>query len=308
VPPATQTEEAPSFKVFIGNLAYSTTDEGLKAFFEPVQNDVISAQVIMRGYRSAGYGFVALSTAEAAQKAVDVLDKKELDGRQIIVEIAKPADQKESERRDRKLRRRPGRRGSRAVPGEVTEAEANGEAKAEEDAAPAEGEAPKPKKKKKKAAKKPKTKTSTTDGEAEPAVTTSEGEPVRKRRGRYPRRAKGDEPTGEPSKTVLFVANLGFNIDDAALTDLFTEAGIKVVSARIVRRLYGRKSKGYGFVDVGDEAEQKKAIEALEGKEFGGRAIAVKIAVNARAREAKEEAVAEAEAEEGTSEVAIVAE
>ena len=106
----------------------------------------------MRGYRPAGYGFVALSTAEAAQKAVDVLDKKELDGRQIIVEIAKPADQKESERRDRKLRRRPGRRGSRAVPGEVTEAEANGEAKADEDAAPAEGEAPKLKKKKKKTA------------------------------------------------------------------------------------------------------------------------------------------------------------
>jgi RNA recognition motif-containing protein len=104
----------------------------------------------MRGPRSAGYGFVALSTVEAAQKAVDVLNKKELDGRPIIVEIAKPADQKESERRDRKSRRRPGRRGSRAVPGEVTEAEANGEAKTEEDGAPAEGEAPKPKKKKKK--------------------------------------------------------------------------------------------------------------------------------------------------------------
>jgi hypothetical protein len=59
VPPATQTEEAPSFKVthcpllpapqhlslsliqvFIGNLAYSTTDQGLKAFFEPVQSDM----------------------------------------------------------------------------------------------------------------------------------------------------------------------------------------------------------------------------------------------------------------------------
>jgi len=103
----------------------------------------------MRGNRSAGYGFVALSTTEAAQKAVELLDKKQLDDRQIIVEIAKPADQKENERRDRKSRRRPGRRGSRAVPGEVTEAEANGEAKSE-DAAPAEGEAPKPKKKKKK--------------------------------------------------------------------------------------------------------------------------------------------------------------
>jgi RNA recognition motif-containing protein len=105
----------------------------------------------MRGPRSSGYGFVSLSTAEAAQKAVEVLDKKELDNRPIIVEIAKPADQKENDRRDRKPRgRRPGRRGSRAVPGEVTEAEANGEAKTEEDAAPAEGEALKPKKKKKK--------------------------------------------------------------------------------------------------------------------------------------------------------------
>jgi len=290
VPPATQTEEAPSFKVFIGNLAYSTTDQGLKAFFEPVQSDIISAQVIMRGSRSAGYGFVALSTAEAAQKAVEVLDKKQLDNRPIIVEIAKPADQKESERRDRKPRsRRPGRRGSRAVPGEVTEAEANGEAKTEEDAAPAEGEALKPKKKKKKSIKKPKARTSTVDGEAEPAATTSDGEPGRRRRNPRPRRAVGEEPTGEPSKSVLFVANLGFNIDDTALAALFTEAGINVLSARIVRRQYGRprRSKGYGFVDVGDEAEQRKAIEALEGKDVGGRPIAVKIAVNAQAREAK---------------------
>ncbi len=81
---------------------------------------------------------------------------------------------------------------------------------------------------------------------------------------------------------MLFVANLGFNIDDAGLAALFTEAGINVKSARIVRRRWGkpRKSKGYGFVDVGDEAEQKKALEALQGKEVGGRAIAVKIAVN----------------------------
>lgn len=108
---------------------------------------------------------------------------------------------------------------------------------------------------------------------------------------------------------MLFVANLGFNIDDNALAALFTEAGINVLSARIVRRQYGRprRSKGYGFVDVGDEAEQKKAIEALEGKDVGGRPIAVKIAVNAQNREDKEEAVADDAEEEGTSEVAIVA-
>jgi RNA recognition motif-containing protein len=102
----------------------------------------------MRGNRPAGYGFVALSTAEAAQKAVEVLHKTQLDDRQIIVEIAKPADQKERDRRDWKPRRRMGRRGSKAVPGEVTEAEANGEAKIEGTIV-TEGEVPKPKKKKK---------------------------------------------------------------------------------------------------------------------------------------------------------------
>lgn len=81
---------------------------------------------------------------------------------------------------------------------------------------------------------------------------------------------------------MLFVANLGFNIDDAGLSALFTEAGINVTSARIVRRRWGqpRRSKGYGFVDVGGEAEQQKAIEALSGKDVGGRTIAVKVAVN----------------------------
>jgi RNA recognition motif-containing protein len=307
VPPVTQSEEVPSFKVFVGNLAYSTTDEGLKAFFEPVQSDIMSAQVILRGTRSAGYGFVALSTAEAAQNAVDLLDKKLLDERPIIVEIAKPADQKERDRKDRKPRRRPGRRGSRPVTGEVTDAEANGEAKPE-DAPPAEGESTKPKKKKKRNARKPKVTVTVTEGETEPAAPTSEGEsrPARQKRPSRPRRATDEEPNGEPSKSVLFVANLGFNIDDTALAELFTEAGVNVVSARIVRRQYGRprKSKGYGFVDVGNEEEQQKAIAALEGKDVGGRPIAVKIAVNAHGDEANEEkAVVE---EEGTPEVATV--
>jgi RNA recognition motif-containing protein len=111
----------------------------------------LSAQVILRGTRSAGYGFVALSSAEAAQKAVDLLDKKELDGRQVIVEVAKPSDQKDKEKKERKAKRRPGRRGSKAVPGEVSEAEANGDStKAETTATPGTDEAAKPKKKKKK--------------------------------------------------------------------------------------------------------------------------------------------------------------
>jgi RNA recognition motif-containing protein len=290
-PPATQ-EEAPGFKVFAGNLAYTTTDEGLKAFFAPVQSDIISAQVILRGTRSAGYGFVALSSAEAAQKAVEALDKQTLDGRQVIIELAKQPDQKDKENKERKPKRRPGRRGNKAVPGEVSEAEANGDATKAEDVAAGSSDAEKPKKKKKKSKKSRNTKAKT-EGEiatedAAPAAEEAIGEAAPKKapRQRKPRarvsRPAGEDPEGDPSKTVLFVANLGYNVDDSGLSALFKEAGINVVSARIVRRRWGqpRRSKGYGFVDVGNEEEQKKAIDALQGKEVGGRAIAVKIAVN----------------------------
>lgn len=102
----------------------------------------------MRGTRSAGYGFVALSSEEAAKKAAETLNKKELDGRQVIVEIAKPAEQKDQEHKEKKAKRRPGRRGAKAVPGEVTEAEANGEAAPKAEGEPAAEGAPKPKKKK----------------------------------------------------------------------------------------------------------------------------------------------------------------
>ena len=79
------------------------------------------------------------------------------------------------------------------------------------------------------------------------------------------------------------VANLGFRIGETGLSALFTNAGIRVISARIIRRRRGqpRKSRGYGFVDVGNEEEQVKAIAALKGKKIGSRGpIAVKIAVN----------------------------
>jgi len=287
--------EEVGFKVFAGNLAYTTTDEGLKAFFAPVNDDILTAQIIMRGPRSAGYGFVALATAEAAEKAVESLNKMELDGRSVIVEIAKPSDQKDKETKERKKSsRRPGRRGAKAIPGEVTEAEANGESsKADGASVPEPSDAAKPKKKKKKSARKPRSTPAEGDAAGEtPAEVENpdaEGETApkkpRSKRPRAPRepRPTGEAPAGEPSKNMLFVANLGFNVDDDALRDLFIEAGINVVSARVVRWRWGhpRKSKGYGFVDVGSEEEQTKGIAALHDKEINSRPIVVKVAVNA---------------------------
>jgi len=278
-----------------------------------------------------------VGTADAAQKAVELLDKKDLDGRPVIVEVAKPADQKDREKKQKKFKRRPGRRGSKAVPGELSEAEANGEANGDvekvEGATPPTEEGAKPKKKKKNNRKaKARKAAAAAAGEGEGATSGAEGTPapdgttpeagarkprVRKPRTPRPARPAGEDPVGEPSKSVLFVANLGFSIDDAGLATLFSDAGIPVTSARIVRRRWGkpRKSKGYGFVDVGNEENQQKAIELLQGKEVEGRNIAVKIAVNSQIEEGNEsepapatDAKPEAEAErEVTPEATVVA-
>jgi RNA recognition motif-containing protein len=82
----------------------------------------------MRGTRSAGYGFVTVRTLEAAQKACEQLDKKVLEDRQMVVEVAKPSEQKDKERAERRAKRRAGRPRGRAPPGEVSEAEANDDA------------------------------------------------------------------------------------------------------------------------------------------------------------------------------------
>lgn len=79
--------------LFIGSLAYSTTDDSLKAHFEQI-GEVASARVITDrdSGRSKGFGFVEFTDEANNQKAVDQLDGKELDGRAISVGLARPKE------------------------------------------------------------------------------------------------------------------------------------------------------------------------------------------------------------------------
>ena len=81
--------------LFIGSLAYATTDDTLKAFFEQI-GPVASARVITdrESGRSKGFGFVEFEKDEDNQKAVDQLDGKELDGRTINVGLARPREER----------------------------------------------------------------------------------------------------------------------------------------------------------------------------------------------------------------------
>ena len=82
-------------KLFIGSLAWATTDDSLKDLFAQA-GTVVSANVIMdrETNRSKGFGFVEMSSDEEAKKAVEELNGKDLDGRPIVVSEARPREER----------------------------------------------------------------------------------------------------------------------------------------------------------------------------------------------------------------------
>src|SRR5438552_4183280 len=82
-------------KLFVGSLSWNTTDDQLRDFFATV-GTVVSANVIFdrETNRSKGFGFVEMSTDEEAKAAVEQLNNKDLDGRTIIVNEARPREER----------------------------------------------------------------------------------------------------------------------------------------------------------------------------------------------------------------------
>ena len=80
-------------KLFVGSLPWSVRDEALKEAFQQA-GEVISATVIIDRAtdRSKGFGFVEMANEEDAQKAIDMWNEKDFEGRNIIVNIARPRE------------------------------------------------------------------------------------------------------------------------------------------------------------------------------------------------------------------------
>ena len=84
-------------KLFVGSLAYTATDDDLQAFFAPA-GTVVSAKVIVDRDTnlSKGFGFVEMSSEEEAKVAIDTLNGKELNGREVAVSEARPQAPREN--------------------------------------------------------------------------------------------------------------------------------------------------------------------------------------------------------------------
>ncbi|KAF9105609.1 hypothetical protein BGX27_009555 [Mortierella sp. AM989] len=297
--PATQVEvEEDGTKVFVGNLSFQTTEAELaETFSKPTP--VMRANIITRGTRSLGYGFVAYETLEQAKVAAETYNKTLLGGREINVEVAKrrvertpaapkektPKQPKESnkdsaESGDAAIEVKPrtsrsNRSRSKRTNKNKTRNEGEEGITDETASAPsgANGEATKDAKEgaKEGARRKRNNRRSTRKGANDDAVTAVAGE------GAFST-PSAPRPVGPPSKTTVFVANLPFAMEDDGLMDLFAE--FKVASAHVVRRRASGRSKGFGFVELVDEAEQLNVLEKMKDAKADGRDLVIKIALS----------------------------
>jgi len=260
-------------KVFVGNLAFPTTDQALAEAFQDC-GIVKTGVVITRGRRSLGYGFVEFETPEAAIQAVKSKNNIEFKGRTIKVELASdnpvrstpalgdrpprptatpnltpssppPArgppsggDSNAAPRRRRTRRRRPMRNG----PGDYQEVKPQG------------------------------------TGVSVAGAKAGDSAGKRPRRIRRRRRTEDNNNRNQNkedrvlSTTAVFVANLPFTVEDESLKNYFKEFNPQ--SAHVVVTRNGR-SRGYGFVEFATEKDQHSAIELKNGKKFNERDITV---------------------------------
>ncbi len=82
-------------KLYVGNLSYDTTEDGLRSKFTEAGNVVAVDMIMDRDTgRPKGFAFVTMNTQEEAEKAIKMLNGKMLDNREIKVNIARPREER----------------------------------------------------------------------------------------------------------------------------------------------------------------------------------------------------------------------
>lgn len=75
--------------------------------------------------------------------------------------------------------------------------------------------------------------------------------------------------------TKLFVGNLPYSATEADLTNFFSQAGVTVDSVNVMRDRFTGEARGFGFVEIGNDAQAAHAVEACNGRDLMGRAVVV---------------------------------
>jgi len=264
-------------KVFVGNLDFRTREAELAKAFA-VAGKVISANIITRGPRSLGYGFVEFDNEEDANNAVKALNKTEVDGRPINVEVAKAREELQQQQQENQAQNQ--NENNQQAASEDSGRGGRGRGRGGRGGRGTRG-------------------TRGTRGAARGGARGGRG-------GGYRRR---DESTGgkqeeqpqqqnqqnqqqqpdnrTPSKTLLFVANLPFKLDDDTFGQIFKDAGVTYKNAYVVKNQRSGRSKGFGFAEFENETDQQKALNAVNNKTVDERTLVVKVALTEAPQQAK---------------------
>ncbi|KAI1386487.1 RNA-binding domain-containing protein [Hypoxylon trugodes] len=272
-------------RLYIGNLAYATTEGELKEFFKGYLVESVSIPKNPRTDRPVGYAFVDLSTPTEADRAIGELSGKEILERKVSVQLARtpqPAGEKaegatNGENGDGTRRRASGRGRGRGR-GRAGRAGRGGRAEGGKDDAPAND-----------------VNASAGDNEVLPLTditNKADTDKAEKKKGPVrERRERGPPADGIPSKNKVMVANLPYDLTEEKLKDLFQDyqpssakIALRPIPRFMIKKLQARgeprKGRGFGFVTLASEELQQKAVAEMNGKEIEGREIAVKVAID----------------------------
>jgi RNA recognition motif-containing protein len=73
----------------------------------------------------------------------------------------------------------------------------------------------------------------------------------------------------------LFVGNLPYSANEPDVQGFFESAGVAVDSVTVMRDRFTGQARGFGFVEINDDAAAQRAVDACNGKELNGRAVVV---------------------------------
>lgn len=85
-------------RLYVGNLPYSTSEQDLKNLFTEYNPSSVKLIIDRETGRSKGFGFVEIDSKEDALKAIQALDKKNVDGKTLVVNEARPPQKREGGR------------------------------------------------------------------------------------------------------------------------------------------------------------------------------------------------------------------
>jgi len=252
-------------KVFVGNLSFKTKESELSDEFGTI-GKVVSANIITRGNRSLGYGFVEFENEQDAQSALTALNKKSINGREINVELATP--RQEGAPRASSPQRggyRGGYRGGRGRGGSPV---------IRRDDSPTQEYAQ----------SSPSNYIEREEGDYNQSTYRGRGGRGRRggrggrggfRRPSYNNNApRTPNPNRIESPTSLFVANLPYSFTDDDLKALLPKA----TRATVAKNYHG-KSKGFGFIEFANVEDQQAAFTQSTDLKAENRELIVKIAL-----------------------------